>query len=278
MKKTACVAAQPSRWEDALVRAQWVAENYFAESCLASNRMNGPQNRRRKKPKTCLLAGLQQLVDDLRMKHDAFLICDTLARDSEFFQFRWKFMELHGPLICENLRRLFNNSFNIRLAPLDGGVASTFMKACQGGLAGKLRPAYHGTNEINLPFIYRQGLLIPGQNNGIKVANGSVYGMGIYTADVTNPNLSWSYAKGSLQKLLICGVIDDVGHSTAPEVKHAGSALVVFNPDRVAPLEKQTRQKRNPHRHRCPALEQLTCVAKFLARRAARRRRNMCVV
>jgi hypothetical protein len=303
MKTIACVAAQPSRWEDALVRAQKIAENYVGEKFLGQN----TKQKKEKQPEACLPAGLQQLVGDLRTKHDAFLICDALARDSErpFLQFCWKFIELHGSLICENLRRVFNDSFNIRFAPLSCDVASTFMKACQGGLAGTLRPAYHGTNETNLPSIYRQGLLIPGQNNGIKVANGSVYGLGIYTADVTNPNLSWSYTGGS-QKLLICGVLDDVGHSTAPEVKHAGSALVVFNPGRVIPLfeatrrnlaaprpqppplkssstaalrvaalAEQTPQKRKPQKHRCPAPQQLTRVAKFLARRAARRRQNI---
>jgi len=313
MKKTNCVAVQPSRWEDALVQAQRAAENYFKEKLLGQQQHERNAKQEKKKQPKGLPTGLQQLVDDLRRKHDAFLICETLATDTEspFFQFCWKFMELHGALICENLRRLFNTSFNIRLAALNCDVASTFMKACQGGLVGKLRPAYHGTNENNLPSIYRQGLLIPGQNNGIKVANGSAYGLGIYTADVTNPHLSWGYARGGFQKLLICGVIDDVGHSTAPEVKHAGSALVVFNADRVAPLfeatvrnlappqpqppahkpsfaaalaalrvaalEKPTRQKRNPHRHRCPAPEKLTHVAKFLARRAARRRRQVCV-
>jgi len=286
------------------VRAQRVAENYFADKLLGQQQheLNAKQEKE-KEPKACLPAGLQKLVDDLRRKHDAFLICDTLASDLEspFFQFRWKFMELHGSLICKNLRCLFNDSFNIRFAPLRCDVASTFMTACQGGLAGKLRPAYHGTNEIHLPSIYRQGLLIPGQNNEIRVANGSAHGLGIYTADVTDPRLSWSYARGSFQRLLICGVIDDVGNSTAPEVKHAGSALVVFNRDRVAPLfevtlhnqvspqpqpqspTRQTQKQRKSHgihRHRYPASQQLSRVArvaKFLVRRAARRRQHMHV-
>jgi len=288
-----------------------VAEKYFAEKLLGQQQheLNTKQEKENQ-PNACLPTGQLQLVDDLRRKHDAFLICDTSASDSEssFLQFRWKFMELHGSLICENLKRLFNDSFFIRFAPLSCDVASTFMKACQGGLAGKLRPAYHGTNEVNLPSIYRQGLLIPGQGNGIKVANGSAHGLGIYTADVSNPHLSWGYARGSFQKLLICGVIDDVGHSTAPEVKHAGSALVIFNSDRVIPLfeatlrnpapqqpplaapkpsnaralrspkfERPTRQPRKPLRHRSPAQQQLTGVAKFFARRAARRRQNICV-
>lgn len=46
---------------------------------------------------------------------------------------------------------------------------------------------------------------------------------------------------------------------------------------RVAALKKPTRQRHNPHRHRCPAFEKLTHVAKFLARRVARSRRKVCV-
>jgi len=301
-KTVICVVAQPSRWEDALERARRAAETYFADQ-----HQHGPNSKRGKEKQTTirLRVDQQNLVTNLRRKHDATLVCDTPASDSErgFSELRWKFMEQHGPLICEHLRRLFNSSFSIRFTPLSRDVASAFMKACQGGLVGELRPVYHGTSEANLPSIYSQGLLIPGSNNGIRVANGSAHGLGVYTAEVTNPELSRSYVRcGSTQKLLICGVIDDVGHSTAPEVKHAGSAVVVFNPVRVAPLfeaacplslpppapnppfaaarraaalEKPMQQRRKSCRLRGPAKLQLTNVAKFLARRAARRRRNM---
>jgi hypothetical protein len=304
-----------------LARAQLIADNYFAEKLvgLQKQELNAKREKKHRRSARFPTDQQQQLVDDLRRKHDASLICDIQASFSHdlFVQFRWKFMELHGSLICEHLRRLFNNFFCIKFAPLSCDVASTFMKACQGGLVGILRPAYHGTNETNLPSIYRQGLLIPGQNNEIRVANGSAHGLGIYTADVIDPHLSWSFARGSSQRLLICGVIDDVGHSSAPEVKHVGSALVVFNRERVAPLFEVTLHKPSPqlpepkpsfaaalgevavqkatqqtrqtqkqrkshriHRHRHSASQQLNRVAhvaKFLARRAARRRRHLHV-
>merc|ERR1719330_1526626 len=105
------------------------------------------------------------------------------------------------------------------------------MRACQ-DLEGNLCPAFHGTAEGNLPGIYEEGFVIPGQGNKVRVANGSAHGLGIYTAVASNPRLSLNYTRGS-RKLLVCGVLDSLNSN---HVHHAGDAMVIFDTCRVAPL------------------------------------------
>ena len=40
---------------------------------------------------------------------------------------------------------------------------------------------YHGTRVQNIPSILSTGLKVPGQQSGVRVANGSAHGVGIYT-------------------------------------------------------------------------------------------------
>jgi hypothetical protein len=40
---------------------------------------------------------------------------------------------------------------------------------------------YHGTKVANIPSILSTGLKVPGQKSGVRVANGSAHGVGIYT-------------------------------------------------------------------------------------------------
>ena len=40
---------------------------------------------------------------------------------------------------------------------------------------------YHGTRVANIPSILTTGLKVPGADSGVRVANGSAHGVGIYT-------------------------------------------------------------------------------------------------
>ena len=40
---------------------------------------------------------------------------------------------------------------------------------------------FHGTRAANIPSILSTGLRVPGQESGVRVANGSAHGVGIYT-------------------------------------------------------------------------------------------------
>merc|ERR1712187_1011 len=100
----------------------------------------------------------------------------------------------------------------------------------------------------NHESIFTQGMLIPGEGNDIKVANGSAHGNGVYVAKLSNPWLSQGFVRGA-NKMLICGVVDDAKATTLPQrfgfshatresntVRHVGDAMVVFDSSCVAPL------------------------------------------
>merc|ERR1711972_413579 len=105
--------------------------------------------------------------------------------------FLWRF----GPSFCRELSRSLRRIIYVKAAPVSENVQRRFLDA-HSTLSGALKPAYHGTNVANLPSIYDKGLLIPGERgNGIRIANGSVRGVGIYTATVCNPALSWGFCR-----------------------------------------------------------------------------------
>jgi len=86
---------------------------------------------------------------------------------------------------------------------------------------------YHGTRVSNIPSIVRKGLLVPGFKSGIPVANGSAYGVGIYTS--TDVSVSLSYVRDG-SKVLICAILNDVSG-----VSNHGSILVVKDSSYVLP-------------------------------------------
>jgi len=151
---------------------------------------------------------------------------------------------------CDGLKSCFLGPMRLRPTPLSSQVQKPFFDAVRGGLPGVLQPAFHGTDARNLISIYNRGLLIPGQGNNLKVLHGASHGRGIYTAKIHDARLSWGFSRGAV---LICGVLDDAVDKAQPEalgnhhvtkesnnVRHVGSAMVVFDPKRVAPLWEAT--------------------------------------
>jgi hypothetical protein len=69
----------------------------------------------------------------------------------------------------------------------------------------KMTLSYHGTRERNIMPISRAGLLKPG-TNGVKVANGSVHGVGIYTARLGAAGLSRGFCDSD--QMFVCAVSD----------------------------------------------------------------------
>ena len=63
-------------------------------------------------------------------------------------------------------------------------------------------------------------------NNGIRVANRSAHGVGIYTASMESPQLSLGFIRPSsrARQLLVCGVLDDAVQSG--ELKSFGALTV----------------------------------------------------
>mmetsp|Transcript_12644 Transcript_12644/g.23362 ORF Transcript_12644/g.23362 Transcript_12644/m.23362 type:complete len:555 (+) Transcript_12644:75-1739(+) len=122
------------------------------------------------------------------------------------------------------------------------------------------RPLWHGTRSRHMSSISKRGLLIPGTRPDVRVVNGSAHGVGIYTARVESPWLSYGFA--SRGGMLVCAGFDDsvvlrsdqlynVGAFTVKResnsVRHVGDAVVFYDHRLVAPLfaVSSLRQKRD---------------------------------
>lgn len=160
---------------------------------------------------------------------------------------RTDFLRNHGKAIVAALRPFWGSGVCLNPVPLKPHVQRRFLEACDEE-RGTLRPAFHGTDTMNFRSIFTRGLLIPG-TAGVRVANGSAHGNGIYTAKLSAAELSLSFVRGSKKRLLVCGVVDDSVEinendrrgqfsvtASSNSVLHVGDAIVVFNPAMIAPL------------------------------------------
>lgn len=132
----------------------------------------------------------------------------------------------------------------MRATALNPSVMKHFMKH----LANNRKVCYmsfHGTKEHNIQSISSRGLLVPGRN-GVRVANGSSHGVGIYSGMKFEVSQSYCNAR----KMFACAVVDGTGecfdgkkgrfnhkyNGRSKEVKHCGNFIVIFNEYRVVPL------------------------------------------
>jgi len=183
----------------------------------------------------------QWLPEELR------LLVDTLEKTGNAFDtLRAKFLRRHGKPLVDSLDQCMEGR-TLTPAPLALEVSDRFLATC-GRRVEKISPGFHGTAGNIHESICSRGLLIPGQNNDIKVVNGSAHGNGVYIAKLNNPWLSQGFARG-VNKMFVCGVVDDAVNLSQAErigsrhitkqsenVHHVGDAMVVFESVRVAPL------------------------------------------
>jgi len=211
-----------ARWHRALELAEEVARNYRAPF------------------RPCpLKAKLEEARSQL--SSDAF---DAL---------RANFLRRHGRNLLQSL------TVNAKLAirslsptPLSSGVRSGFLQTYSEGRGGDLLPTFHGTDFSNHASIFERGLLIPDKDtNGLRVINGSAHGLGTYSASLENPLLALGFVRPAQSALLVCGVVDDTGHTSytasrtygcrsctreSQHVRVVGDAVIALKPDRIAPL------------------------------------------
>jgi len=238
----------PTLWEIALARAQKNAEVYLdsetvVDACTQAHGYRRSRRAHQNEPPPMLLK------TKLRQHYDAHLVMPKRrSKDSSQFEAaRYQFLEDHGENFCSRLRGCFGGPMSVKPTPLSGSLQNRFLTACS-KLSGEIKPAFHGTDPSNLESIYSIGLIIPGQGNKFRVVNGAVHGRGIYTATMDDPMLSWGFARGATRPMLVCAVLDDaedcdphqLGIRTVTKesenVRHVGSAMVVFEPARVTPL------------------------------------------
>merc|ERR1712007_282242 len=140
------------------------------------------------------------------------------------------FLRKHKERIMENSRTVMGNPISLLPVPLAYEVQQRFMESYRKS-PGSIIPVLHGTNECNKESIFSRGLLIPSAENGLKVAHGSAHGLGIYAADLSNPQTAMCYS--SDRHLLVCAMLvkrDDA------LIKSGSGFSVVFDHCRIAPL------------------------------------------
>lgn len=230
---------KPTPWQLAVARANLTAELYAASRGLvfeSAGRTNKSRGAWRQKKGSRKESELQRI---LRVK---FKTCLTepagQPRGDRFEHFRQCFLAQNVMTIGTALNSLcLPGQIEMRPTPLSSEVKERFLSACGGEVQGKTCPVWHGTDASSLDSIYQRGLLIPGQDNELKVKNGSVHGLGIYAATVDNPHLSVGYCRGGSRKLLVCGMLD----ADEPEsITHDPRFVVIFKSSLVAPLYEAT--------------------------------------
>jgi len=151
----------------------------------------------------------------------------TRAHDP-FEYLRTAFLVHFGDEIYESLNAVLGDSVTLSRAPLSHEVAGRFLTNLQAFGSLGIAPALHGTRSENYEGIFRRGLLIPGPDTGVAIANGSAHGVGIYTANLNAPGLSAGFCTDP--SMLVCAVLQ------SPAVKHILDAQVVFGANHVIPL------------------------------------------
>jgi len=157
----------------------------------------------------------------------------VLARSDQIYDFdsiRRFFFQAHEQDIRHGLSAVFSNA-RITPVPLAKEVGQRFAKSLtETGAA--LLPAFHGTDHGNYPSIFKNGLLIPGDGNALKVVHGAAHGRGVYTANVDAAWLSQGFCTAS--SMLVCAVLD------TSSVRRVGDAMVVGMSAHVVPMFEAT--------------------------------------
>ena len=225
-----------SPWEAAVLRANLVAISYK----VGTGNLSEPK----KKQKKVVLSAEEKYLAGLSEEYSVRFAYDLKAEPScGFEEFRSEFFYKNASHFCRQLQPLYNSSarWNLRPAPISQHVQKKFLETLAAKGREKLMLAFHGTNENALGSIYSSGLLVPGKESGVKVANGSAFGVGIYAGKADNAAISWSYSRGESRPLLVCAALD----GTAKEVYNHASFHVFKTDHSVVPLFEAT--------HRLPA-------------------------
>merc|ERR1719401_2180440 len=148
-------------------------------------------------------ASSSERVDDVA----ALVPSKRVASKFDFDVFLTGFLDSYCEAMLVSLDTVLGNC-NLTRAPLAATAQSKFMDTLRhlDDLSLKVDFAFHGTEQSKLESIYERGLLVPGTDSGIAVANGSTYGVGIYLANKDTPSLAASFCRGNPQ-MLVCAVL-----------------------------------------------------------------------
>jgi hypothetical protein len=163
-----------------------------------------------------------------------------------FHTFRRYFWDQNQSQITDSLRHMGCSITDLRLCPVSGSVQGKFMRRL-GELGVEPAVAYHGTNISNMQNICDKGFLVPNKGgiDGIRVTNGSAYGIGIYTSKTADYSTGYCRATSTM---FVCAVIEAEDNQKTPNswpdrqfpgrmnVTSHGNIVVLFNEAQVIPL------------------------------------------
>lgn len=135
-------------------------------------------------------------------------------------------------------------------------VRDRFEKTLHGNPNLHVRLVFHGTSTYNYPSIKQHGLVVPGLRKGVRVVNGSAYGVGIYLS--TCPRLSLSYVRDD-RKMLVCAVL--VGDSN---VTNHGNIFVAKDASYVLPCHVIHYTGHNPSSSSIGHRQTLAATSRFI--------------
>lgn len=248
-------AEEPCSWEDSAYEEEWDWSPVDSYGCIEEESYVTGKPVQTIVDKKNASVDLDKLACRLK-SHGAILEKESFGK-GRFDELQKQILQEHGPSFCSELAKSVSRTIHVMPAPVSTDVKTRFLEARR-TLSGALRPGYHGTDASALPSIYKKGLLIPGQDNGICVANGSAHGLGVYTAKVNAPALSWNFCRAPTpmqRRMVVCGILDDAPQSRgcrsytmgirtvsheSQNVRHVGDAMVIFDDRRVAPFFEVT--------------------------------------
>mmetsp|Transcript_98395 Transcript_98395/g.234260 ORF Transcript_98395/g.234260 Transcript_98395/m.234260 type:complete len:437 (+) Transcript_98395:74-1384(+) len=223
-----------SPWQRAMARAELAAKHWPGTCAVAA------VSPRRKKHTRPTVTKEEMFVKELGRSYGMHISYDVTSRSSSAFeQMRWKFLEDSGKDFCSILKGVYtstNAEVHLRPTPMVEEAQERFLNAKR-ELKTSVQTAFHGTNQANLESIYAKGLLVPGEASGVRVANGSAHGCGVYTTVPRTAATSFCYARGNRRPMLVCAALDD-GNTSA--VYHTCGYMIFFEDRRVIPLFEAT--------------------------------------
>jgi len=127
----------------------------------------------------------------------------TRAAPATFDQLQDQFLEQYSEAIKSEMPGV-----ELTKAKVAPKVQNRFMNTVQqlSCPTQQLMPTYHGTASSNFPGILEKGLLVP-KHDGVTVANGSMHGVGVYTAEMGAAWLSKGFVRDD-DKMFVCAVAD----------------------------------------------------------------------
>jgi len=144
-----------------------------------------------------------------------------------------------------SIKAEFGDNVRLRKAPLSYGVGEEFLDICISNNVELPLLGYHGTYHANFNSIFRRGLLVPSEANGVQVVHGSALGVGIYSTCSGNASVSKFYMHDT-SDMLCCGILPSTCIPNIRRKMHQGGGVrVCYDERQIVPIAVATLSNSN---------------------------------